>query len=388
MFTSITCKKHDYGNPVDSSVTIAAPTSLEVTAVTESAVNLHWTMPPSDADYPNAPIKIMIERSTDGTSWTLVDSVGATITTKAVADVYKVGVTYSFRVKAKSLYQTSAYSTSASGGLILHDVPMVPVAGGTFQMGSNDANDLGASPPHTVTVGSFYIDKYEITYEKWTTVVAWGSTHGYTDIQSVGANGHNPVGSNNPVSTVNWYDIVKWCNARSEKDGLTPVYYTSSSFVPVNIYRTGSNDLTNTMVNWTANGYRLPTEAEWEFAARGGTKAKSPIPYIYSGSDAIDGVAWYGTNSGSTTHPVGGKTANELGIYDMSGNVWEWCWDWYVAYSAVAQTDPQGPSAPQSYRVLRGGSFFNDGALCRSAYRSYGNPVDRNYVSGFRCAQD
>ncbi len=271
-----------------------------------------------------------------------------------------------------------------SSGAILPG--MVAVAGGTFQMGSNDTLDERASPPHTVTVGSFFIDKYEITYEKWTAVATWGRTHDYWDFMGVGTNGHNPMGINNPVSAVTWYDIMKWCNARSEMDGLTPVYYTSSSFIPANIYKILELDLSNTMVNWTANGYRLPTEAEWEFAAKGGKHAKAPTPYIYSGSDVIDTVAWYYINSGNSSHTVGGKMANELGIYDMSGNVSELCWDWYAAYSANAQTDPHGPSPSQfiDNRVLRGGSLTGK-QDCRSASRR--GSSGHGSTCGFRCVR-
>lgn len=209
---------------------------------------------------------------------------------------------------------------------------MVQVLGGTFQMGDTPYPYTNEVPAHPVTVNSFYVDKTEITYEQWTHVRNWALTHGYTDL-AAGRNGYNGT-TNNPVTEVNWYDVVKWSNARSEKDGLMPVYCTNRVLDAV--YRTGFIDLDTGAVKWTANGYRLPTEAEWEFAARGGTNSKG---YTYSGSNYIDSVAWYNYNSGDSTHTVGKKGANELGLYDMSGNVWELCWDWYGLYSASAQIE-------------------------------------------------
>ena len=132
-----------------------------------------------------------------------------------------------------------------------------------------------------------------------------------------------------------------------------------------------------------ATDYRLPTEAEWEYAARGGNKSNN---YTYSGSNTLDNVAWYSSNSGSNTHQVGTKAANELGLYDMSGNVWEWCWDWYGTYSSSAQTNPYGATTG-TYRVLRGGSwnYFDD--FCRVSNRNYSSPDNRNYLIGFRVAR-
>jgi formylglycine-generating enzyme required for sulfatase activity len=225
------------------------------------------------------------------------------------------------------------------------------------------------------------MDKYEITFEKWTDVRNWGLTHGYTDL-GAGSRGSGATGANYPVTNVKWYDVVKWCNARSEMDGFTPTYYTNNTLATV--FRTGQLDLSSDAAKWNANGYRLPTEAEWEYAARGGIQTHG---YTYSGSNTIEDVAWYYTNSGSP-HQVGLKLPNELGIYDMSGNDLEWCWDWYGTYSTAAQTDPQGP-INGTQRVFRGGNCFNSEVNSRVGYRSYESPGSQyGLYSGFRCVQE
>jgi formylglycine-generating enzyme required for sulfatase activity len=181
--------------------------------------------------------------------------------------------------------------------------------------------------------------------------------------------GNNPSyfkGDNLPVERVNWYEAVEYCNKLSQKEGLTPAY------------RGNGNDI---VCDFNASGYRLPTEAEWEYAAKGGNK--DYLSYEYAGGNSIGSVAWYGGNSGSTTHPVGTKQPNSLGLYDMSGNVWEWCWDWYGSYAGGSQTDPRGASSG-AYRVNRGGSWYDDAALVRSAYRYYITPSDRYNFLGFR----
>jgi sulfatase modifying factor 1 len=205
---------------------------------------------------------------------------------------------------------------------------MVFVAGGTFQMGSNSESD--EKPIHTVTVSSFYMDKTEVTQAEYRKVM--------------GKNPSNFSGCDDcPVEKVSWDDA----NAYAQKVGK-----------------------------------RLPTEAEWEYAARGGNKSKV---YTYSGGNNLDAVGWYNDNSRSGTHPVAQKQPNELGLYDMSGNVWEWCSDWYDKgyYSRSPQNDPQGPNSGK-YRVRRGGSWGRSDYFCRVADRSGYYPARWSGYRGFR----
>jgi formylglycine-generating enzyme required for sulfatase activity len=233
-------------------------------------------------------------------------------------------------------------------------INMVFVAGGTFSMGSNDGEDE-EKPVHSVTVRDFYIGKYEVTQELYEKVM------GKNPAKSRG------VGDKYPVYYVSWYDAVEFCNKLSDREGLDRCYSGSGA---------------NTKCDFKANGYRLPTEAEWEFAARGGNKSEG---YKYSGSNDISSVAEYEGNNDKSTKPVGGKKANELDIYDMSGNVWEWCWDWKGAYSSSAQTNPKGPTSGSS-RVNRGGSWYISASYCRVAFRDDYGPGYSYIHLGFRLA--
>ena len=209
---------------------------------------------------------------------------------------------------------------------------MVYVEGGSFDMGAtteqgSDAYD-SEYPVHSVTLSDYYIGRCEVTQELWLAVM--GSWPGTAPSNSYG------VGANYPAYYISWNDCQEFVAELNRLTGRT---------------------------------FRLPTEAEWEYAARGGNKSRH---YKYSGSSNIDDVAWYWNNSGKT-HAVGTKSPNELGIYDMSGNVYEWCSDWYGSYSAGAQTNPQGPSSG-TYRVLRGGSWNYNASYCRVSNRNYNDP--------------
>jgi len=234
---------------------------------------------------------------------------------------------------------------------------LILVEGGTFQMGSNK-ND-NEKPIHEVKLDSFYIGKYPVTFEAYDAFCAATQRDKPGD-QDWGR-------ARRPVTDVSWYDAVAYCNWLSAQQNLQQVYTINGKDVGV---------------NWRAKGYRLPTEAEWEYAARGGKKRNG---FEYAGSNNLDEVGWYDGNSKTTPHPVGNKKANELGIHDMSGNVWEWCNDWYAAYPASAQTNPQGPDKG-SYRVFRGGSWRYDAQCCRAAGRYGYTPTYRYDFIGFRLA--
>ena len=234
--------------------------------------------------------------------------------------------------------------TQAQKERIIHNLinNMVYVEGGTFMMGATseqgtDAAD-GEKPVHQVTLSSFSIGRYEVTQEEWQAVM--GSNPSYFK------------GAKRPVESVSWNDCQEFIRKLNAMTGRR---------------------------------FRLPTEAEWEYAARGGNRSQG---YKYSGSNNLNSVAWYADNSGNTTHDVGLKSPNELGIYDMSGNVWEWCQDWYDInyYSSSPQTNPMGPSSG-SYRVDLGGSWYSYARSCRVSYRFNNGPGLRDLNLGLRLAQ-
>jgi formylglycine-generating enzyme len=272
---------------------------------------------------------------------------------------------------------------------------MVTIPAGSFMRGdANDDNltpkgDPGDAPTYMVYVSGFSMDTNLISYAVWTNVYHWAIINGYS-FTTVGS--HFATASH-PVHTVTWYDAVKWCNARSEKEGLTPCYYANAG--QTTVYRSGVIALATNYVNWAANGYRLPTEAEWEKAARGGIPGQRfPLGNYISQNDARYTSASFGfsydlsprTDQISTTN-VGSFVPNGLGLYDMAGNVREWCWDGYSGtYYKTNQVDPKGPASGAS-RVVRGGSWNDYPYLLRCAQRNYYPPAKSINAIGFRCVQ-
>ena len=245
-----------------------------------------------------------------------------------------------------SLFGTSGTSSTSSGVLSFTangvTFEMVKVEGGTFTMGATSEQGSDAydweKPSHSVTLSDYSIGKYEVTQELWQAVM--------------GNNPSSSKGSRKPVESVSWDDC--------------------QSFI----------SKLNSLLSSQLGGRRfaLPTEAQWEYAARGGKKSQR---YKYAGSNSISSVAWYADNSGNSTHEVGSKSPNELGLYDMSGNVWEWCQDWYSSYSSSSQSNPTGPSSG-SYRVRRGGCWYNDAGYCRVSFRGGSTLSFRSSHLGFR----
>ena len=238
---------------------------------------------------------------------------------------------------------------------------MVLVQGGTFKMFPKDTkNKIGCD----VTVSSFEIGKYEVTVADWKKFTeeteqvmpakpSWGWNNDY------------------PITNVTWTQAIHYCNWLSKKNNLKPVYTIDGNYYSC---------------DFKANGYRLPTEAEWEFAAKGGAKSKH---YLYSGSNDLELVSWYAQNSNKSPRQIGTKLANELGIYDMSGNVWEWCWDWYnpVFYKTEKRDNPTGPEKGEN-RCIKGGSWDSSKLeYLTPTCRLNSNPTSTTAFYGFRVAK-
>ena len=269
---------------------------------------------------------------------------------------------------------------------------MALIPAGSFTMGDSlDTNNAAALPLHTVYISTFHMDKYAVTKTLWSDVYNWATNHGYSF-------DHAGLGKTNthPVQTVSWYDCVKWCNARSEKEGKTPAYYTDAGLTVR--YQNGQ---VTPYVNWSA-GYRLPTEAEWEKAERGGPSGlrfswgntiswsqanyRANTNYSYDASPASGYHPTFATNGTPYTSPVDYFAPNGYGLYDMTGNVFEWCWDWLGDYAGIAQTDPRGSAIPVygSFRISRGCSWKATPNYCPTAIRSFYSPSDTSNDLGFR----
>ena len=287
--------------------------------------------------------------------------VSASETIRAIA--VKSGWTSSSVTSATYMISSSSTSTSDAGP----GMKLIPA--GTFTMGSSttEVSRSSGETQHSVTLSAFYMDSTDVTQGQ------------YLAVMGVNPSYFSSCGTTCPVEDVTWFDAVLYCNARSKKANLDTVYsYTAMT----GTYGNGVTALTGIAADLSKSGYRLPTEAQWEYAARGGTTTA-----YYWGDDTatatVSKYAWYTTNASSTTHPVATKLPNPYGLYDMAGNVWQWTNDWYGTYSTTAATDPSGPSSGTG-RVIRGGSWSSGASSLRSANRGYYSPDLRYYFSGFR----
>jgi formylglycine-generating enzyme required for sulfatase activity len=266
------------------------------------------------------------------------------------------------------------------------EMVQIPATVEPFMMGSptDETNRSTDETPHPVILSGFYMGKYQVTQEQYQTVMESNPSHYHGGTGREPASGEVQV--KRPVEYVSWYDALVFCNKLSMMEGLDPVYSISNSTNPDGwgTTPTSSNATWDLAVmDKSKNGYRLPTEAEWEYACRAGTTTPWYTGNSEAGPPHLNTAAWYSNNAGSKTHEVGLKTANDYGLYDMHGNVYEWCWDRYGTYASGEQTDPTG-AVTGTYRVARGGYWSNNAQGMRSACRDSDNPSNRNNVIGFR----
>lgn len=274
------------------------------------------------------------------------------------------------------------------------------IPAGSFTMGDTAGDGIPDAHVTTVYVSAFDMDTNLVSFGQWQNVFGFATNNGYT-FDNAGSAKNNAT--NEPIQSVNWYDAVKWCNARSQKAGLTPVYYTDAAYTQ--IYTNG--DTNAVYPNWAANGYQLPTEAQWEKAARGGLSGQR-FPWGMTISESL--ANYYGTNqlfsydqgpdgyntnfdTGAQpyTSPVGYFPANGYGLNDMAGNVEEWCWDWYgTPYGQPTTNNPTGPSSPSlsNFRVARGGYWGFYAYIARTAYRTPTPASSAVNYNGFRCVKN
>ena len=348
----------------------APPVVSNITASQRSGtklVDIYFSVTDADGDAQTIQVQVSADGGLTYTipCVTLSGDVGSGVTVGSGKHiVWNAGADWNGQFVASTKVRVTAYD----GTTPVPPPGMVYIPAGTFQMGDNLDGQTASMPVHNVYVSEFFMDRFEVSKEQWQSVVSWSVAFGYSiDYGVYKSAGH-------PVCDLKWYDAVKWCNARSEKEGLTPCYYIDSS--QTTVYRTGETNIDNSMVKWGANGYRLPTEAEWEKAARGGMHGQRyPLGNAITGNQAnydnsgdpfdtssnpiytIEStpVGYYDGNQ----IPAGAPMSNGYGLFDVAGNVNEWCWDWYSStfYSlSEASQDPKGPNSG-GQRLLRGGGW-------------------------------
>jgi formylglycine-generating enzyme required for sulfatase activity len=326
----------NYANSVVYSINYLAPTIKSISFVSTNIVEVKWE---DNNDFEK---QYDVFSGTDTISMQLVATVPANSTSAMVSGAYSGDFAYYFKVQAVSVYNKSQFSVIELFSKTSSE--MIFIQGGSFQMGSNNSIDSYADPVHSAFVSNYYMKRTEVTQAEWKAVVNWKKANGGTTLNP---DPNQTKGDDYPVDKVNWNEATLWITHLNEKENT--------------------------------NLYRLPSEAEWEYAARGGNKSKGTL---YSGSNSIDDVAWHYNNSGLITHPVAQKMPNELGLYDMSGNVWEMCRDWYAPYTSGEQFNPTGPSNGTT-KIYRGGCSLHDTGN-RVAFRASAHPNATAYTYGFR----
>jgi formylglycine-generating enzyme required for sulfatase activity len=390
----------DGGAEPTAAVSLTVTNGLYSVLLGDATLSNMTPIPASVFNYSDVRLRVWFDDSTNGsqllTSDQRIAAVGYAMMAGKAATVIDGAIT-SAKIAAGAV-------GSAQLAVNLQTPPpgMILIPAGTFIMGNSvsslgitDPNgfpvgdgDINDAAPVSVTVSAFYMDANLVSRSQWLSVDYWAGNNGYDF--GIGT-GNAP---NHPVQNVTWHDVVKWCNARSEQTGKPPVYYKDAGFTQV--YRTGQTNVVS--ANWAAKGYRLPTEAEWEKAARGGLIAQRfPWGDVISQNLAnyVGDTASYSYDLGPNgnnplwnvgtppyTSPVGSFAANLYGLYDMAGNMYQWCWDWYGTPYAGG-TDPRGPASAGS-RVIRGGSASGEAGSCRSARRERVTPGTFGSSIGFR----